>query len=125
LVNVNLFGLLVIGHVVEWLFKALDVYLKRLEHLVCLGAGAVQFLVKLDSLLIEEELERRLRNLRVVCLSIGSKSSLHICLIVVGASCISLRKGALDSLHQRGIVMSIKKNNRFWEDLRTDDIAVP
>jgi hypothetical protein len=52
--NMNLLGLLIKGHVVEGLFKALNVDLERLKHLIGRSASGVTLLMKLDCLLLKE-----------------------------------------------------------------------
>lgn len=109
--NMNLLGLFIKRHVVEGLFKALDVDLEGLKHLIGRSASAVTLLVKLDCLLLKELLERCIGDLRVVRFSVSSDSSLHFCLIVVRASSVGLWEVGLNPQHQRGIVICVQQDD--------------
>jgi hypothetical protein len=80
----HLFVLLIISHPIEGLLEAFNIDFESLQCLCSTGFAALWLNMQLNTLLFEESSQGCLSNLRIVGLAVGSQTSLHIDLIVVG-----------------------------------------
>lgn len=110
----------VIGHVVEGLFVPFNVDLEAVEGIARLCADV--FLVKLNSLLLEEVLNSRFSNCAVVGDAIVLNPSLHVLNIVVSAKDLILWQ--LSHSADQILITSIEGNDTAWENVVIFDVVI-
>lgn len=115
------FNRLIVEHEIVWSFHPFNVNLQWVQHIYWVKRTI--FWEKLDCVLLEEIMNRRICNIRLIGCPVCQKTTLCICQGVMG-SCNYIFWKILDSIYQVSI-FRLQNNTWSWGNRTINSVAIP